>query len=82
MPSEVPTWKPIQEQGFELIETGIHVLDHPVVTLCQLLLRNGLILRVHDHHRRLRLSREGPGSRFGFPPIYWLLCLFKVLRHD
>ena len=82
MPSEVPTWKPIPEQDFELIETGVHVLDHPVVTLCQLLLRNGLILRVHYHHRRLRLSGEGPGSRFGFPPIYWLLCLFKVLRHD
>ena len=57
MPCEVPTWKAIPEQGFELIETGVHVLDHPVVALCQLLLRNGLILRVHYHHRRLRLSR-------------------------
>lgn len=82
MPCEVPVWKSIPEQGFELIETGVHVLDHPVVALCQLLLRNGLILGVHYYHRRLRLSGEGPGSRFGFPPVYWLLCLFKVLRHD
>ena len=82
MPCEVPVWKAIPEQGFELIETGVHVLDHPVVALSQLLLRNRLILRVHDHRRRLRLSGVGPSSRLGFPPIYWLLCLFKVLRHD